>query len=289
MKKNKIGYFILFVLPTFILYTVFIIYPIFMAIYYSMTKWNGMSEPIFIWFNNYIKLIGDNNYWIIIKNSGILIAVSLVFQIPFALFLAYLVYKTKKGAKFFRSVFFIPVIITPTAIAMMFTLFFNSELGPINLIFKRLGLDFLQMNWLSDSRTVLFAVIIPLIWEFIGFYFVIYLAAIYTIPQEIFESAEMDGSSSIKTFIHIVIPMLADVIGVTAVLLTVISLRAFVISYMMTWGGPGVMSSFLGLYVYQEAFQNSNFGYGSTVGVTVLIIAFIFTILLKRFISRQSY
>lgn len=289
MKKRNVGYTVLFILPTFIIFTVFIIVPIVLSIYYSMTNWNGLSSPVFVWLDNYRKLLGDKDYWTVLKNTGTVIGISVIFQIPIGLTLAFLIFKTRRGAKFFRSAYFLPVVIAPLAIGVMFTLFLNSELGPINIILAKLGLEFLQRAWLSDSRTVLYSVMFPMIWQYIGFYVVIYLAAMYSLPEELLESAAIDGANVFQVFFKIVIPMLWDVIGITVVLCTVGGLKAFEHPYIMTTGGPGVLSSYVGLYVYKLAFAKNNFGYGSTVGVTVLLIALISTILFRRFVFRPTY
>lgn len=171
----------------------------------------------------------------------------------------------------------------------MFTLFLNSNLGPINVTLAKIGLESLQRSWLSDSKIVLYSVIFPMLWQYIGFYVVIYLAALYSIPEEIFESAVIDGASSFHIFFKIVIPLLQDIIGITVVLCVSGGLKAFEHPYIMTWGGPGVMSSYLGLYLYRMAFGYNNFGYASTVGVTILLIALMFTILFKKVAFRQTF
>lgn len=286
MKKHNAVYSVLFLSPAFILFTAFIIIPICFVIYYSMTKWNGMGSPVFIWFANYKKMFGSMEYWVVIKNSFALIAVSLFVQIPIGLIIAYMIYRTKRGVKFFRSVFFLPVVIAPTAIALMFSLFLNSNLGPVNIFLGKIGLESLQMSWLSDSKVVLWSVILPGIYQYIGFYVVIFLAALYGLPEEVFESASIDGASTMNMFFRIAIPMLKDVLGICAILGVTGSLKAFEHPYIMTWGGPGVQSTFLGLYIYKTAFTDFNFGYAGTIAVSVLFISILFTIFLRKMLMK---
>jgi raffinose/stachyose/melibiose transport system permease protein len=170
----------------------------------------------------------------------------------------------------------------------MFTVFLSGDFGPINSFFGSIGLESLQLAWLADSRIVLYSVIFPMIWQFIGFYVVIYLAALYSISPAIFESAVIDGAGSFKIFYRIVVPLLRDIIGITAVLSVTGSLKAFEHSYIMTWGGPGVLSSFLGVYVYRHAFYNANFGYGSAIGVTVLLFALVVYFFYRKFALQQA-
>ena len=288
-QKSKVGYSILFVLPTFILFTVFIIMSIGFTLYYSMTRWNAVSSPVFIWFNNYIKMFNSMEYWRILSNTIITILVVIFIQIPCGLIFSFLIYRTKRGAKFFRTAYFLPVVIAPTVIGLMFSLFLNSDIGPLNIILAKVGLESLQMQWLSDSRIVLYSVIIPGVWQFIGFYVVIFLAALYALPEEIFESAVVDGANSFQIFFKIVIPMLRSIIGVAAIFGVTGSLKYFEQPYIMTWGGPGVRSTLLGLYVYKAAFGDMTFGYASTVAVVILFIAVMFTLVFKKISFEQNF
>jgi raffinose/stachyose/melibiose transport system permease protein len=288
MSKSDRGYKLLFILPTFILFTTFIIFPVVLGIYYSMTKWDALGTPLFVGIKNYKKLIGDADYFVALKNTSILSLIGLVVQIPIALMIAYMIFKIKIGARFFRVAVFLPVVISNTAIGVMFTVFLSGDFGPINSFFGSIGLESLQLAWLADSRIVLYSVIFPMIWQFIGFYVVIYLAALYSISPAIFESAVIDGAGSFKIFYRIVVPLLRDIIGITAVLSVTGSLKAFEHSYIMTWGGPGVLSSFLGVYVYRHAFYNANFGYGSAIGVTVLLFALVVYFFYRKFALQQA-
>lgn len=290
-KKDKIGedkfFSFLFVTPTFLLYAAFIIVPILYSIYYSMTKWDGVGAKKFIGLNNFKSLIENPDYWLTFTNSLQVIVLSLIIQIPLGLFFAYLVYNTRKGFKFFRSVIFLPVVIAPAAVGLMFLLFFNGELGPLNKLFSDLGLPFLERNWLSDSKTVLYAVMFPMIWQYIGFYFVIFLAGLQSIPEQIFESAKMDGASSIAVFFKLVVPILRDIIQVCIILCVTGSLKAFDHPYIMTWGGPGVRSSYLAVYMFRTAFTENLLGEGTAIAITILAFALVFTYLFNRFFTKE--
>lgn len=277
-----------FIGPTFILYTVFVMAPILISVYYAMTKWDGVGTKKFIGLRNFEFLFQNSDYWITFGNSMQVIAFSLILQIPLGLLFAYLVYGVRRGFKVYRSIYFLPVVIAPSAVGLMFLLFFNGELGPINLFLESVGLQALQHNWLSDSGTVLYAVMFPMIWQYIGYYFVIFLASLQSIPEEIFESAKIDGASSTRVFFHIVVPMSRNMIQICIILCITGSLKAFDHPYTMTWGGPGVRSSYLAVYMYRVAFTENYLGRGTAVAITILILAFLFTFIVNQLFSKES-
>lgn len=267
-RRNRI-FSIVFLAPAFILFTGFVILPILSSAYYSMTSWDGAGPKKFVGLNNFINLLNDPDYWTTISNTMKALVLSVSIQIPVGLVFAYLVYRTTRGFKFFRSVYFLPVVIAPSAVGLMFLLFLNGELGPLNNILTSLGLPFLARNWLTDSSTVLYSVMLPAIWQYIGYFFVIFLAGLQSIPEQIFESAKIDGASSINVFFKLVIPILRDIIHVCIILNVTGSLKAFDHPYIMTWGGPGVRSSYLAVLMFRTAFKQSRLGEGTALGVNV--------------------
>ena len=279
---------VLFLSPAFLLYTGFVIAPILVSAYYAMTNWDGVGEMSFVGLRNFEKLFRDSDYWLTFRNSVKLVVLSVAIQIPMGLIFAYMLYLTVRGFKFFRTVFFLPVVIAPAAIGLMFMLFFNGELGPLNVLLDRLGLDFLMRSWLSDKNTVLYAVMFPMIWQYIGYYILIFLAGLQSIPEQIFESAKIDGASSIQTFIHLAVPMMRDLIVVSIVLCVTGSLKAFDHAYIMTWGGPGVRSSYLAVYMFRTAFMQSQLGKGTAIAITILLLSLVFTYLFNRFFNREA-
>ncbi len=274
--------------PVFLIYTIFLFVPMLQTGYYSLTQWNGVSEKVFIGFGNYKELLKNNDYWITFFNTLKLTAVSLIVQISFGLLLAYLLYTKTRGMKIFRTVFFLPVVIAPVAIGLMFSLFYNSEIGIFNKILSAVGLDILQTNWLSNPKTLLYAVMAPQVWQYIGLYVTIFLGALQSIPEDLIESAQIDGAGEVKTFFHVVLPQLSVFLNICIVLCVTGSLKAFDHSYIMTNGGPGVRSAYLGVYMYKTAFGNSDFGMGSAITITIILISLIITLLFNRFSASGS-
>lgn len=287
-KINKLTLPVLFLAPVFLIYTIFLFVPMLQTGYYSLTQWNGVSEKVFIGLGNYKELLKNNDYWITFFNTLKLTAVSLIVQISFGLLLAYLLYTKVRGMKIFRTVFFLPVVIAPVAIGLMFSLFYNSEIGIFNKILSAVGLDMLQTNWLSNPKTLLYAVMAPQVWQYIGLYVTIFLGALQSIPEDLIESAQIDGAGEVKTFFHVVLPQLSVFLNICMVLCVTGSLKAFDHSYIMTNGGPGVRSAYLGVFMYKAAFGNSDFGMGSAITITIILISLTITLLFNRFSASGS-
>ncbi|MDO4340483.1 MAG: sugar ABC transporter permease [Eubacteriales bacterium] len=289
MKKYKkapicIG----FLLPVFLLYTVFIIIPLIQTGYYSLTEWNGVTEKVFIGLENFKELFQNSDYWITFQNTMKLVVITLVIQIPVGLLLAYLLYSKTRGMKIYRTILFLPVVIAPVAIALMFSLFYNSEIGVFNRVLEAIGLGRFQTNWLSNVNTLLYAVMAPQVWQYIGLYVTIFLGAHQSIPGELIESAEIDGANKAQVFFHVVLPEIASFTNISIILCVTGSLKAFEHSWVMTGGGPGVRSAYLGVYMYKTAFVNSDFGMGSAITVTIVLLSLIFTLVFNKIAVRAE-
>ncbi|MDD2970648.1 MAG: sugar ABC transporter permease [Lachnospiraceae bacterium] len=221
-------------------------------------------------------------------NTLKLVGLSAVIQIPVGLLVAYLLYCKVKGMKIFRTIFFLPVVIAPVAIGLMFSLFYNSEIGLFNKILAAIGLGALQNNWLSNVKTLLYAVMAPQIWQYIGLYITIFLGALQSVPEEIIEGAEIDGANKLQILHRIIIPEIRNFIVISLILSVTGSLKSFDHSWIMTKGGPGVRSAYLGVYMYKTSFVNSDFGKGSTITVTIVLLSLLFTILLNIINNKYS-
>lgn len=288
MARGRTLFSILFSAPAFIMFAMFMVFPVIFSGYLSLTKWNGAGIPEFIRFDNFIKLFKNVNYWRTVKNTGILMLLSLLIKIPFGFLLAYLMLKVKKGFRYYRTMFFIPVVIAPVAIGLMFTLIYNSEMGILNGFLDFLGLGSLRQNWLSNTKIVIYSVSLPQVWQYIGTFFIIFLAAMLSIPKEIFENAELEGAKPLRVMFSIIIPMIWRVVEIAIVLAITGSLKEFEHPWVMTEGGPGWASSYISLYMFKQAFQSHLFGYASSVTITILSYALGLTLLLRWFTSRRK-
>jgi len=214
---------------------------------------------------------------------------AVLFQNPIALILAFAVARIGKGYRFFRSTLFMPVVIPMIATGLLFSLLLNSDYGVFNNILKTFGLGFLQHDWLTDPKVVIFSVSVPQLWQYVGIHFLIYLAAIQSIPQEIFESALLDGASRFRTVTSIIIPLIWDVVTINIILNITGTLKAFDFPWIMTWGGPGLSSSYISVLMYKHAIKGFNFSYGTTIAMTILIYSLLFLLLFRIFFSQKTY
>ena len=286
-KLKKYAFSGTFMLPALILYTVLLIFPVFFSVYYSFTKWDGIGAKAFIGLANYIKLFKAKEYWRITWNTVRMLFASVFIQIPIGTTLAYLLLRKTKGYKVFRALYFIPVVVAPMAIALMFKLFYNGDVGPINQFLRAVGLSSLAKNWLSDTKVVVNSVIFPQIWQYVGYTLVIVFAAMKSIDNEIIESAELDGANSAQMYFRIIIPMAWEAIVVAIVLVISGSLKSFDYSWGLTQGGPGTSSAMLAVYMYRTAFINNNFGLGSAISITIVVFSSALTYLFKKAANRD--
>lgn len=277
-RKRKIRTSIVFLLPILAVYTLFVIYPIFFTGYLSFTKWNGIGEKAFVGFANFADLFANKDFLLILTNTLKITVLSMLFQIPLGLVIAFLLYRTKIGFMLYRAVYFVPAVISSIAIGTMFRLLLNNEIGVIKTILNTLGLGFLSRPWLSDQNIVLYVVIFVQIWQFIGIYIVMFLAAFQSIDKQIFDSAYIDGANSVQAFLKIALPQIKPIIIVAIILCFTGSMKSFDLPFVMTSGGPGYASSFLGNYMHKLVFVGSKFGPGSAVTMIILFISLVFTL-----------
>ncbi|MDC7233275.1 MAG: sugar ABC transporter permease [Spirochaetales bacterium] len=278
----------LFLAPGLGLYLLFVIGPLIFSVYYSFVKWNGVGAKEFVGIANYIKLYKFDQFWIAFMNNMKLIIVSLIVQVPSAFIFAYLLYRNTKGYKAFRAILFLPVVVSPIAIGAMFSIFYNSEIGLFNVLLDALHMGSLKRQWLSDPKILLYSVMAPQVWQFIGYHMVIQFAAMQSIPHQVIESASIDGAGSTGILFRIVLPMMWDVIQISIILCVTGSLKAFGHSWIMTQGGPGVRSSYLTVLMFRMAFLERNFGMSSAISLNIVVMALLFTVVFKRMAKRSS-
>lgn len=266
------------VIPALTIYLIFNVIPIFISFYYSTMSWNGFSEMQFIGLANFKEVLQDSVFWDSVINNILVVLASVFGQIPIALALALLLNRKIKGAKFFRTIGFMPVVISTVVISITWRMIYNSEYGMINNLLEAVGLGFLQQNWLGDPTWAMIAVCITIIWQYVGLYFIIFLSALQTVPNEILEAAELDGASEWKKTIHVVLPSIWNIILISIVLCISGSLKTFDLIFVMTSGGPANATEVMATYMYDKTFEGLRYGYGSAI--SVLIFAFSITLIL---------
>lgn len=284
LKSKK--YILLFLSPAVLLITIFLYFPLVKTIQYSFSNYTEWSPNFhFIGLENYQRLLSDQIILKSLINTLILMVGCVIFEVGLALVLAVLVDSIKRGFKFFRMVFFFPVVISGSAIGLMFYLVFQYEYGLLNNILEMFGME--NINWITE-KTAMYLVLIPVLWQYVGFYFVIFLTAIASVPDDIYESAMLDGITGLKKTIYITIPLIKNVIVTTLGLVIAGSLKVFDIVFVMTNGGPLDASQLLSTYLYQQAFVFNNQGYASAIAVLIIVLGLVIYVLTTKFAQGKE-
>jgi len=273
------------------IYLVFVISPFVQAVYYSMTSWSGFDANMpFIGFDNYVKLFNDDIFMISVRNSITLAIFLPVITVILALVLATLVtiggssrgqIKGLKGAGFYRIVSFFPYVIPAVVIGIIWAQIYDPSSGLLNGILTGLGFDgFTSFPWLGDPRTAMVASMVVIVWGFVGFYMILFIAAIKGIPAETFEAARIDGAGRFRTAVTITIPLIRDNIQTAYVYMGILALDAFVyMSVLNSTGGPANSTLVMSQKLFTTAFSKGQFGLACAMGVVLAVITLIFSAL----------
>ncbi|SHH63148.1 carbohydrate ABC transporter permease [Clostridium grantii] len=284
--KDKIGM-ILFLAPALLVFTAFFIYPVGFLIVTSFTKWDGMSAPEFIGFANYTKLFADKIFHAsIINNLGWVFAGGFI-QVPLAVLVAIILSKKPKGWKFLRTVYYFPNVVSVVAMSMMWMAIYNSEYGVLNALLKLMGLEGASRNWLGDLKTAYPAVLLYGVF-YIGYFMIIILADISSIPKTYYEAAEIDGATKLKQDMYITLPLIKGSIATCMTLAMVYGLRQFEQTFIMTNGGPANKTTVMVLYLYKKI-NDFQYGIANASGVILLILGVFVISAVKKLINAQSY
>ena len=282
-QKRLVPY--LFIAPNMIVFTVFVFVPILFAFYISLNEWSLIGTPQFIGLGNYVEMLGDGQFWRAFYNTLVYTVGTVPGSIALGLLVAVGLNRKLPGLALLRSLFFVPVIISLVAVALIASWMFNDNYGVINAALEALGFE--GVPWLSSPVWAMPSLIITTLWIRIGFCMVIYLAALQSIPVELYQAAQVDGATAWRQFRHITWPLLGPTTFLLLILNVIYSLHVFDLIYVMTGGGPGNSTSVLVQYIYQMAFQESQMGYASAVGVVLYLMLLVFTVFQWR-MTRQG-
>jgi raffinose/stachyose/melibiose transport system permease protein len=285
--SNKTAIFLL-VFPGLAVMLFSIAAPVALSVYYSLTKWAGFGELTLVGFQNYRSiLLADRTFWLSLFNALVLMAITIFIQNPIAFVLAAVLTRVRKHSRFFRTVYFVPAIISVVVITKLWVNIFNPTYGLLNKVLKGLGLEMLTTAWLSDPNTALFAVIFIMIWYGFGWALLFYYSGLVTVPKELEEAGIIDGASSMQLYTRVIIPYILPVIQAVLIIDVVSCLKQMEIVYLSTAGAPGDRTQFIANYLYIKAFTYSQYGYGNAIGVLFVIVAVLLTILTRRITWRS--
>mgnify|MGYP000931313173 FL=1 len=273
------------VLPAVILTLMFTIWPTVQALYLSFTNATSLGlNNKFVALDNYIYMFHDKSFIQALKNTAKLMAVVPVITIFCSLVLAFVLNQCKlKEMVLYRTLFYFPNIVSLTVVGIIWSFVFHPNVGIVNKILGAVGLESLQRSWLGDSKTALWCIAFTLLWQAAGYYMVMHIAAMDGISPEIYESATLDGASAWRKLVSITMPLMKDIIGITFVLALSGTINlSFVLSQVMTGGGPNGASSVLLQYMYTQGFVNGNFGYAMAITVFTLAISVALSMLSRK-------
>ncbi|QKE74485.1 sugar ABC transporter permease [Arthrobacter citreus] len=276
----------LYVTPALFLILALIYVPIVQTGYFGLMKWNGIGEKEFIGIENYSHLLHDPLFWKSAFHSFLLAVFSAVSLIGY-LFISFILAGKIKGADLLRKIYLIPMLLASVAIAQLWLKIYHPTNGILNSILVSLGVHN-PPAWLAETNLALYAIIIPIIWQYAGFYILIYYAALKNIPESLIEAARIDGATPLQIAIKIKLPLIMNVVKVTIVLAVVGSLKYFDLIYVMTGGGPNGSSEVMASYMYQKAFKGFDFGYASAIGFFLLIICLVVTWVIRKFTESNN-
>lgn len=284
-RKRNIFILASLVVPV-ILLLMFVVYPAIKLFGMSSTSWDGLSaQKTFVGLGNYAKMLGDKDLWLSLSNNAIYFVVHLIF-IPVELAVAVMLTSKMRGAKFFKSMTFLPYVINGVAISYAFAYFFSPVNGAFNAVLGVLGLENLIQNWLSDSGIVNFVLTSVSLWRFSGYHVILFIAALTSVPEDILEAATVDGANAWQKFRFIQIPSIQLVIDFVLFDNVRGALQAFDIPFVMTNGGPGYASSTFTLYTINTAFTYNNFGLASAMAVAIMLLIVV-VYLVQNFVVQR--
>ena len=275
----------LFLLPALV-FLLFVYIPIFENVFLSLFQWSSFSpEKTFIGLKNYVELFRDPVFYQALTNNVLYAVISIVCQVFGGLILAAVLEDklVRKWSPFFRTVFFLPFVISMTVIALLFDFIYNPETGLLNQLLQAIGLDQLTRAWLGEDSTAMLSVIFVSQWQSVGYIAMLYIVSIQKIPDELYEAARLDGAGKIQQFFHITIPQTKEMSFVAVVMTLTGAFTVFNEPYILTGGGPGNASEVLSTFLYKSAFTKDMMGYASAIATVVLLITLALSLMQMKF------
>jgi ABC-type sugar transport system permease subunit len=278
-----------FILPSFVFYTAFVILPTVGSSYYSLTSWDGISSNIrFIGLENFREIWSSSRVHNAFYNTLLLAVVLVVLENIVALALAMIVDQVRWLSKLFRSIFYLPVLMSGIVMGFIWVILLNYNFGVVNQLLDLIGLSAWKRDWLGDPDFAMISIILSTVWKSAGYYMVIYLAGLQGIPKELLEAASIDGAGSWQRFRHVTFPLLAGAMTVCIILSMINALKIFDQIAVMTDGGPGFETETLTYIIYKVAFGELRQGFGTALGIVLFLIILIVSVIQVRVLRGRE-
>jgi raffinose/stachyose/melibiose transport system permease protein len=285
--SGKLTAALLFLPPALLLFTLFVVLPIGEAAWYSTFNWNGFGRPTnWIGFDNYRFVLETRAFWLALRNNGLIIAVSLLVQLPLALTLALMLAERFRGAVALRMLFFMPYILAEIATGLIFSFVYDGDYGLVASIWRTFGAE--APHLLASTDTAMLAVLIVIVWKYFGFHMMLFIAALQGLDKSLVEAATIDGATRSQTLRHVVIPLLYPTIRLSVFFAIIGSLQLFDLVMPLTRGGPADSSNTMVSFLYNNGISRMRVGYGSAIGVILFVICVTFAFTYKRWFMRDE-
>jgi raffinose/stachyose/melibiose transport system permease protein len=281
----------LFILPAFLVYLIFGLYPFVETFKISFFEWDGIAaDAKFVGMANYIDIFLRNKVWWLSVWHAVFIAIfALTIQNSIALFLAVLVYRDIKGKRFYRMIFYIPPILSLIVVGLIWRFIYNNEYGVLNYWLTLVGMENLSRPWLADPKTALTCIAVVQSWQGLGNAFLLFYAGLQVIPEELFEAAHVDGANAWRRFIHITLPSLIPVSTLVSILTLLGTMQTFPLVIAMTNGGPGFHTEVPVTRIYKMAFESYHFGYATAEAVVLGVMLLVLSLVQLRVSKQMDY
>jgi raffinose/stachyose/melibiose transport system permease protein len=262
-----------FVLPALVVYIVFFGLPFAATIWLSFTSWNGTGVPDFNGVANWIRLVADGAMWAALGNNMIWVVVGTAVPIFVGLILSVMLWTDARGSIVYRTAFFLPVVLSPVVIGIIWMWIYNPLFGLLNTALRGVGLGSLAVGWLGEPETALYAVLVTAIWSYVGFCVVVLFAGLQKVDPELVAAARIDGANAQQRFRHVIVPQIRPVLTMVIVYTVIGGFNVFDVVWVMTQGGPNNATEVIATYTYEVAFRANDYGYGATLSMIMSLIA----------------
>ena len=272
-KRYKVG----LMLPTLLVYSIFIILPIAIAVYYSFTQYSGIGKPRFTGLKNYIRLFQDELFWVSFKNTMIMFILAFVLLLTLSFLIALLLNNKLRAVDFSKALIFSPAIIAPIIVGIIWVYILDPNIGIINNVLDAIGADAFKQKWIGGETLSPYSIAIIYFWQQLGYLVTIFIAGLKMIPGDILEAVKIDGANAIQEIRYLTIPMMRTTISTVAVLIITGVFKIFEIVQQTTGGGPNHLSETLVTYSYSQTFSSGDYGYGMSLATVTFLISLIIT------------
>jgi len=290
LQAGRIATIVGFLLPAAIIYCGLVLLPVFQALYFSLFRWNGLG-PLqnFSGLANFTRALGDRVFVGAVGHNLMIVALSLLLQLPMALGLALLVGRKLRGRAIFRTIFFLPFVLSEVVTGVIWNFIYKPDGGLVNVLLQSIAPGLAPTALLANPNTVLYALFVVITWKYFGYHMTLYLAGLQNIPHEIEEAARIDGANSWQALRYVTIPLLGSTIRLTIYLSVLGALQIFDLVWVMTTGGPIGASDTMATYLYRFGFQRFQLGYGSAIAVFMFALCFGFSLVYQRVAMRRDF